>query len=525
MRRASHTRSFLDWSGRRQYCKSVAGSLLQCRELPLPPADEGETMPSWPAGVRFYAGAPLKSPSGVVVGALSVLDSRPDAQLSTAKQTLLRRLARQCVCLLELRRGTAELGAGRAALQAAARDCDRLRGARDANAREVTALRYQFARLVGDEVASPLHTIADAAHGLALSDAPPPRAALDDLAARLTHLQLSVTAVLDTSSDELAVSAQAVDVRRSILAPALLLTCHAHGGSGSGGARMLRTVGPGVPQRVVVDAPRVVAVLCKLLSNALKHSPPDGSGAVTLALRVDAGALCLSVVDEGRGIAPDQFATLFSGGGGLEKCGAICSALDGELVAYSDGVGSGSTFTVRLPLALPPGAPEAPLPAEERTLVYRIGAVVDVATPAPHRRAQAAPARLKPGQRSDGTPLRILVAEDDRVSQVIVRKLLVCVGANVQLVGDGAAAVAAWCAAPEAFDLLVRPAVLASCARASLTASLQAPRHEHAQPGRPRRGARAHRSRLPYADGGAHSARGRQRRAPLPGGGHGGPPE
>ena len=48
-----------------------------------------------------------------------------------------------------------------------------------------------------------------------------------------------------------------------------------------------------------------------------------------------------------------------------------------------------------------------------------------------------------------------MVAEDDRVSQMIIRKLLVHVGATVTLVGDGNAAIAAWCAAPEAYDLLL----------------------------------------------------------------------
>ena len=432
----------------------------------------------WPSGVRFYAGVPLASPSGVVVGALSVLDSRPETQLSADKQVLLRRMARQAVCLLELRRATAELGAGREALLAAARDRDRLRAGRDAKARELLALRWHFARLVSEEVAAPLKAIADAAHGLALADTPPTHAALDDVAARLTHLQLSVAAVLDDASgDEPAVSAEAADVRRSVLAPALLLACHAHGSAASGGARLLRSVGAGVPQRVVCDAPRVVAVLSALLDNALKHARADGSGAVTLAARVDAGALCFSVSDDGRGIAPDAFATLFSSGG-LAKCAAMAAAMDGELRAFSDGIDAGATFTLRLPLALPPGAPQPPLPPEERTLVCRIGTAV--AAPATPRQPAAPPARLKPGQRSDGTPLRILVAEDDRVSQVIVRKLLVHVGAHVTLVGDGNAAVAAWCAENTAYDLILLDMNMPNCdgpsaARALIEAGCRTP--------------------------------------------------
>ena len=406
----------------------------------------------WPEVVRFYAGVPLLSSADVVIGALSVLDSRADAQLSAAQQALLRRLARQVVCLLELRRATGELGAGRSALLSAARELDRLRGARDAKAREVLKLRWQFARLVGEDVAAPLHAVADAAHALALDDAAPPRVALDDIAARLTHLQLSVAEVLDAGADEPAVAPQPADVRCSVLAPALLLARHTHGSAG--GARLLRSVGHGVPPRVVCDAPRVVAVLSELLNNALKHSPANGTGAVTLAVRVEAGALCLSVSDDGRGIAADAFPSLFSRGG-LAKCAALSAAMDGELRAFSDGIGAGSLFTLRLPLTVPPGPPEPPLPPEDRTLVGRVGTAAAASALPAAPQPQAVPPRLKPGQRSDGTPLRILVAEDDRVSQMIIRKLLVHVGATVTLVGDGNAAVASWCSAPDAYDLLL----------------------------------------------------------------------
>ena len=396
--------SFLDWRGRRQCCKSVAGSLPLPRVLPLPSADEDEM--SWPEVVRFYAGVPLLS-CDVVIGALSVLDSRADAQLSAAQQALLRRLARQVVCLLELRRATAELGAGRNALLSAARDRDRLRGARDVKAREVLTLRWQFARRVGEDVAAPLHAVADAAHALALADATPPRVALDDIAARLTHLQLSVAEVLDSSGDvePIMIAPQPADVRCSVLAPALLLARHTHGSVVAGGARLLRSVGHGVPPRVVLNSPRVVAVLSELLNNAIKHSPANGAGAVVLAARVEAGALCLSVSDEGQGIAAEAFPTVFSSGG-LAKCAALSAAMDGELLAYSDGIGAGSIFTLRLPLTVPPGPPEPPLPPEDRTLVGRVGTAAS--TSAAHAlQPQAAPERLKPGQRSDGAPLRI----------------------------------------------------------------------------------------------------------------------
>lgn len=56
------------------------------------------------AGVRFYAGAPLLSPSGHALGALCVMDDRPHHDFSEEDQARLRELARMAADRLELRR-------------------------------------------------------------------------------------------------------------------------------------------------------------------------------------------------------------------------------------------------------------------------------------------------------------------------------------------------------------------------------------------------------------------------------------
>lgn len=59
-------------------------------------------------GIRFYAGAPLLTPSGAALGTVCVIDKVP-RKLTTAQLEALQALSRQVVQLLALRRANAEL--------------------------------------------------------------------------------------------------------------------------------------------------------------------------------------------------------------------------------------------------------------------------------------------------------------------------------------------------------------------------------------------------------------------------------
>ena len=103
-----------------------------------------------PSQARFYAGAPLRVPSGHVLGALSVLDRRPRT-LKPHQRESLRALARQVVAQLELRRSIADLelaAAERIRVELALRKVEeRFHGFMD-NSPAVAYIKDEFGRFV-----------------------------------------------------------------------------------------------------------------------------------------------------------------------------------------------------------------------------------------------------------------------------------------------------------------------------------------------------------------------------------------
>ncbi len=121
---------------------------------------------------------------------------------------------------------------------------------------------------------------------------------------------------------------------------------------------------PDEPMAFDADRTRLVQVLSNLLSNAAKYTPHGGR--ITLsAARADGNAV-VRVVDTGVGIASEMLPKVFemfaqvgtslerSQGGlgiGLTLVKRLVEMHGGMVSAESAGAGSGSTFTVRLPLA------------------------------------------------------------------------------------------------------------------------------------------------------------------------------
>lgn len=116
---------------------------------------------------------------------------------------------------------------------------------------------------------------------------------------------------------------------------------------------------------VIADRERLVQALGNVLGNAVKYSPPDAR--VQLHVQCEDGDAVFSVRDWGCGIESQRLSEIFDLftraprgkanrpeglGVGLAVAQHVAMLHGGSLVAESDGLGLGSRFTLRIPLAI-----------------------------------------------------------------------------------------------------------------------------------------------------------------------------
>ncbi|MGH7136465.1 MAG: sensor histidine kinase, partial [Pirellulales bacterium] len=120
---------------------------------------------------------------------------------------------------------------------------------------------------------------------------------------------------------------------------------------------------PDEPVPLLVDPVRLAQVIANLLNNAAKYTPPGGQ--IRVGAEIIGRAIDIRVRDTGLGIAPEMLPAVFDlfaqapsaksvQGGlgiGLTLVKNLVELMGGSVEARSDGLGKGSEFAVRLPLA------------------------------------------------------------------------------------------------------------------------------------------------------------------------------
>jgi signal transduction histidine kinase len=200
------------------------------------------------------------------------------------------------------------------------------------------------------------------------------------------------------------------------------------------GVAFVNAITPDVPEWLWLARKQVRQLLVNLVGNAVKFT---SEGTITVEARLEprtpAGGFCvLRVIDTGIGIPPALQGSLFepfspaqrsgvsneAGSGlGLAICKQLCALMDASIEVSSQ-EGQGTTFTVRMPsrACRPPTAPEAAV------------------------------------SRVHFTGVRILVAEDNSINQMVAVHMLRGLGTEPLVVGNGREAVDAL--ARERFDIV-----------------------------------------------------------------------
>ena len=300
--------------------------------------------------------------------------------------------------------------------------------ASDAQLREANRRKDEFLATLAHELRNPLAPVRNAVQVLRLQGAAMPEV---QWASEIVERQVqAMSRLIDDLMDVSRINQGRIELRRERVELASVLqdavdTCRPL--IDEFGHQLAVSLPP-LKLPLDADPTRLAQAFMNLLNNAAKYM--DRGGRIEVSVRREDNDVLVAVIDSGIGIAPDRLESVFemfsqvetalerSRGGlgiGLSLTQRLIELHGGSVRARSRGLGHGSEFLVRLPLAA--------MPVDE----------LPSAAPDPH------PPAVSPV--APGAELRILVADDNKDAADTLAMLLQIMGHRVRQVGDGEAAV------------------------------------------------------------------------------------
>lgn len=296
---------------------------------------------------------------------------------------------------------------------------------REQREREADRRKDEFLATLAHELRNPLAPISNATALLKLAQASPEHhhdlceRATNTIERQLSHLVRLVDDLLDLSR----ISNGKLGLRREPVALAAVLeqVLEICGPQATAANQTIQLSMPAEPIYLDADPVRLAQVIGNLVHNACKFTGPEGC--IQVGVSREANEAVVSVRDNGLGIPADMLASIFDMfsqvdqslerphaglGIGLTLAKRLVELHGGSIQAFSEGVGKGSEFMVRLPIA-----PEArsPQPAADTPIRPRGGS-------------------------------RILIVDDNRDSARTLAEVLAMSGNETFLAHDGEEAVA-----------------------------------------------------------------------------------
>lgn len=233
-------------------------------------------------------------------------------------------------------------------------------GHQEQQMRQASERLNEFLAVLGHELRNPLNAITTTVELLKLQQLQAPL--LGDATAVLDRQTAQLGRLLDDMLDVTRIARGKLELRKELVSVEALVEQAVESTRpmfASRGQTLHLEVSDGA--LLHADRARLVQVLTNLLTNSAKYTPPDGD--VWLLARIERDQAIFAVRDTGEGIAPDVLPHIFEMfaqapehrrqglGIGLSLAKTLVELHGGTIEAHSDGPGTGTTFTVRIPLA------------------------------------------------------------------------------------------------------------------------------------------------------------------------------
>ncbi len=346
--------------------------------------------------IRFYAGAPLITPSGHAIGTLCAIDKKP-RQLTDAQKASLQTLSKSVVAHLELKRKNREL-------------------------ERTSQFKSDFLSYISHEIRTPLNAINTFSH-LLESEAnklnlpgtfSTPLSHVSQSGERLLEIVNSVLDINQIEAGKMRVMPRAVRLNDFFTHLFSLTKIRAE----ESGVVFNTSSEAALPESLFFDDTKFGQVALNILSNAIKFTAKDKS--VKAQVKYKNGKLIFNVIDQGIGMSEEDQERLFTPFERMENARKI------------SGTGLGLNISKRL-IELMDGSIKV-------SSKLNAGTRVSVSIPADSIDASQFPEsspRSLVAQLNIDKSANVLVVEDHYINQVVIQTLFEKLGVQFAIVSTG----------------------------------------------------------------------------------------
>ncbi|WP_394221355.1 ATP-binding protein [Alteromonas gracilis] len=346
--------------------------------------------------IRFYAGAPLITPSGHAIGTLCAIDRKP-RKLSESQKASLQTLSKSVVAHLELKRKNREL-------------------------ERTSQFKSDFLSYVSHEIRTPLNAIntfsrllEGEAQKLNLPESfTTPLSHVTQSGERLLEIVNSVLDIKQIEAGKMRVMPRAVNTNDFFTHLFSLTKIRAE----DSGITFSTIIEPSVPESLFFDDTKFGQIALNLLSNAIKFT--NHGKAVKAQVKYKNGNVIFNIVDEGIGMSEEDQKRLFTPFERMENAQKI------------SGTGLGLNISKRL-IELMDGSIKVSSKLNQGT---RVSVTLPADALSANQFVEAQPKSFV-AQVNIDTSVNVLVVEDHYINQVVIQTLFEKLGIPLSIVSTG----------------------------------------------------------------------------------------